>query len=324
MRRIGVLLALGLLAMPPAFAGEPAASLPVAGFLRSTPSAPFANIVAAFVEGLASRGYVDGKSVRIEYRWADGDVGRLPALAAELAASGAGVIVGNSLAIEAARAATGTVPLVFVAADDPVRTGLAPDFARPGGMTTGVTFFGGSQLGGKRLDLLHGIAPGARRVAVMIDERYPPAEAELPALEPVAASLGIELVVVRPDGDDFDAAFEAVAQSGAAALLVSGSPFFTSQSRRLVTLAAAARLPAIYDQRSFVEAGGLASYGASFTEAYRQAGIYAGRILGGERPGDLPVVRPTAVELVVSLPVAKSLGLELSPVVVGQADEVIE
>lgn len=300
-------------------------SLPVIGFFRSTAPGPFANIVAAFRQGLKDVGYVEGKNVAIEYRWAENQLDRLPVLAADLIDRKVAVIVGNSLAVDAAKAITTTIPIVFVLADDPVKGGYVASLNRPGGNLTGVTFFGGGQLGAKRLELLRDLLPDGSVIAVLQDANYPAGEAELPTVEAAGRTLGREIMVATVAGEsEFDAAFAKIKQGGAAALLVSGSPLFTSKRRQLIALAAQHGLPAIYDQRAYVESGGLMSYGASFVGAYRQAGSYAGRILNGEKPSELPVVQPTTFELAINLKTAVTLGLSVPPSIMLLADEVIE
>jgi putative ABC transport system substrate-binding protein len=299
-------------------------AMPVIGYLRSTPSAPFAHLVSALREGLNEAGFVEGQNVAIEYRYADNHPDRLPALVADLVRRGVAVIVGNSLAAEAAKTATATIPVVFVSGDDPVKSGLVASLNRPGGNLTGVTFFGGGQLDTKRLELLRDLVPNAAVIAVLTDPstRF---VSELPNVEAASRSIGRQLVVVNAASEgEFETAFERIVQAGAGALMVSGSPFFTSQSRQLVTLASRHAIPAIYDQKDFVVAGGLISYSASFTGAYRQAGLYAGRILKGAKPTELPVLLPTLFELVINLKTAKALGVSVPNTLLVSANEVIE
>lgn len=299
--------------------------MPTIGFLRSTPAAPFARIVSAFREGLAETGFVEGRNVAIEYRWADNHLDRLPELADELVRRHVAVIIGNSLAAEAARAATTSIPIVFITSDDPVVRGLVPSMSRPGGNVTGLTFFGGGQLGAKRLELLHELVPGVATVALLMDPGYGASAADLAEAETAARSIGLHVVVVKASSEpDIDGAFAAMRRAGAGAIMVSGSPFFTSKRAKLVTLAARNAVPAIYDVREYIEAGGLMSYGASLTGAYRQAGVYAGRILKGTRPGELPVLQPTQFELVINAKTARSLGIAIPKSVLLRADEVIQ
>lgn len=299
--------------------------MPLVGFLRSTPSGPFANIVSAFRQGLAETGYVEGQTVEILYRWADNDLSKLPGLAAELIGRPVGVIVGNSQAAEAAGRATSSIPIVFVTSDDPVKRGLVKSLAQPGGNLTGITFFGVGALGAKRIELLHDLAPNATAIAVLIDPAFPGAEDEVAQAEAAARRLNLRIIKVEAKIEsDFEPALALAIEAGAAAVLVGGSPVFTSRRKALVALVARHRLPAIYDQRSHVAAGGLISYAASFTEAYRRAGVYAGRILEGARASELPVLQPTTFELAVNLGAAKALGLIIPPSVLLRADEVIE
>ena len=317
-------LAGGLVAMPLAARAQPRAK-PMIGFLRSTPSAPSAHLVAAFRRGLSEGGFVEGQNVAIEYRWADNHLDRLPNLAAELVRLPVTVIVGNSLAAEAAKAATTTIPIVFVTSDDPVARGLVTSLSRPGGNLTGITFFGGGQLGAKRVELLHELVPKASVIAFLMDPNYPGSKAELPDVQRAAAAIGRRLVVVRAEaGHDLEEAFSAIVQAAAGAIVIGGSPFFFSQSRQLVTLAARHAIPTIYDVREHVASGGLISYAASLTGAYHEAGVYTGRILKGAKPFELPVLQPSIFELVINLKTAKALRLTIPPSLLLRADQVIE
>lgn len=304
--------------------GEDAAR-PVIGFLRSSPSGPFRHLVAAFREGLAEAGLEEGENVSVEYRWANNDLARLPLLAAELERLGVRVLVGNSLAIEAAREAAPTLPLVFVTADDPVKSGYVESLNSPGGNITGVTFFAGGQLGAKRLELLKELMPGARRFAILFDPNYPGFQTELPNIETAARRLEIELMkVAAAHPAEFAPAFEEIRRRGAGGILLGGSPMFTGARKDLTSVAQAHSIPVIYDQRDHVAAGGLISYGASFTGAYRLAGKYAGLIATGTQPSELPVVQPAELELVVNLRTAAALGLDVPETILLRADEVIE
>jgi putative ABC transport system substrate-binding protein len=300
-------------------------SVPVIGFLRSTPADPFTKLVEALRRGLKEMEFVEGQNLVIEQRYADNHLDRLPGLASDLVSRKVAVIVANSLAAEAARAATETIPIVFVTADDPVTRGLVTSLNRPAGNLTGLTFFGGGKLGAKRLELLHELVPKATVIGLLMDPNWPGAVAELPELEAAGDAIGAQIVVVRASEErDFENAFAKIMLSGAGALMIAGSPFFTSQRRTLVALAAHHAIPAIYDVRENVEAGGLISYSASFTDAYRQAGVYAGRILKGAKPSELPVLQPTTFELTLNLKTAKALGLTIPSSIMVQADEVIE
>jgi putative ABC transport system substrate-binding protein len=317
-------LAGGLVAMPLAARAQPMAK-PTIGFLRSTPSGPFTHIVAAFRQGLREAGFVEGQNVAIEYRWADNHLDRLPGLAAELVRRPVAVIVGNSLAAEAAKAATATIPIVFVTSDDPVARGLVASLSRPGGNLTGITFFGGGNPGAKRLELLHELVPKAAVIALLIDTNYPGSQAELPDVQAAARAIGRKIVVVRAAAEhELEPAFAVIVQAGAGALVVSGSPLFSSQSRQLIALAARHAIPAMYDIREHVASGGLISYAASFTGAYRQAGVYAGRILKGAKPFELPVLQPSTFELTINLKTAKTLGLTIPQSILLRADETIQ
>ena len=299
-------------------------TMPVIGFLRSTPAKPFAHIVAAFREGLKETGFVEGQSIAIEQRWADNQLDRLPELAADLIHRQAAVIVCNGLAVEAARSAAAATPIVFVVGGDPVALGLVSSLNRPGGNLTGLTFFG-NKLGAKRVEMLRELVPGAGVFASLVDPNFPEAVLEAHEVEDAARNIGQQIVPVNVANEhEFDPAFTTIVQTGARALVVIGSPFFTSQSRTLVALSARHAIPAIYDLRDYVAVGGLISYSASFTDAYRQAGVYAGRILKGAKPSELPVLQPTAFELAINLKTAKTLGLTFPPSFRLRADEVIE
>jgi putative ABC transport system substrate-binding protein len=299
--------------------------MPVIGFLRSTPAAPFQHLVAALRRGLNDDGFVEGKNVVIEQRWADNRLDRLPDLAADFVRRQVAAIVGNTPAVEAAKAVTTTIPIVFVTGDDPVKAGLVASLSRPGGNLTGVTFFGGSQLGTKRLELLRDLIPTAITVAVLADANYPAFEAELLNIEAAGRAIGRQIVTVKAASEaELEPAFAKIIQAGAGAVLISGGPFFGSQRRSLVALAARHALPTIYDLRDSVVDGGLISYSASFPGAYRQAGVYVGRILKGAKPSELPVLQPTTFELVINLKTAKALGLTVPDKLLVAADEVIE
>jgi putative ABC transport system substrate-binding protein len=298
--------------------------LPVVGFLRSTPAEPFAHIVVAFRQGLNETGFVEGQNVAIEQRWADNQLDQLPGLAADLIRRQAAVIVGNGPAVEAARGAAATMPIVFVIGGDPVAQGLVTSLNRPGGNLTGLTFFG-NRLGAKRLEMVRELVPGTSVIAALIDPNFPEAVVELREVEEAGRTIGQEIVPVNAGNErEFDAAFTSIVQAGAGALVVIGSAFFTSKSRTLVALSARHAIPTIYDIRDYVAAGGLISYSTSFTDAYRHAGVYAGRILKGAKPSELPVLQPTTFELAINLKTAKALGLDVPDRLLATADEVIE
>lgn len=325
MRRREVLVVLGGAAAWPLAARAQQLAMPVVGLLRSTPAAPFNRLVTAFRQGLGDEGFVDGRNVVIEERWADNQLDKLPALAADLVRLRASVIVGNVIAVKAARTVTTTIPVVFVSGDDPVKLGLVASLSQPKGNNTGITFFGGAQLNIKQLEFLRELVPNARVIAILGDSNYPSFETALPEIEAAARALGRQIVPLKvSNARDFEPAFARVAQAGAGALLISGSPFFTSQRRALIALAARHAIPTIYDQRVSVQEGGLISYSASFSGAYREAGRYAGKILKGAKPSELPVLQPTIFEFAINLKTAKTLGLAVPASLLTLADEVIE
>jgi putative ABC transport system substrate-binding protein len=299
-------------------------TMPVVGCLNTGAPGPLRQQLAAFTAGLQQDGYVEGQNVAVEYRFAEGRFDRLPALASDLVRRQVAVLVASSAGAFAAKQATTTIPIVFNVGDDPIKTGLVASLNRPGGNLTGVYMFA-SGLEAKRLGLLHEMVPKATTIAVLINPNYLDAENQLRDVQEAAARLGVQLVVVRADVEsDFDAAFATLVQQRAGALLVCASPFFNARRQQLVVLAARHAVPAIYEWRDFVGAGGLMSYGTSLADAYRQAGVYAGRILKGAKPGDLPVVQSTRFEFVINLNTAKALGLEVPPTLSARADEVIE
>jgi putative tryptophan/tyrosine transport system substrate-binding protein len=319
-----IILAFALLAVPLAVEAQQAA-VPAVGFLRSTPSAPFTHLVTAFRQGLNETGFTEGQNVAVEYRWADNRLDRLPGLAAELLRRPVAVIVGNSVAAQAAKATTATIPIVFVTGDDPIKSGLVTNLNRLGGNVTGVTFFGGGQLEGKRVELLHELVPGAAPIAVLSDPNCAGSEAAVPTVVAAGRAIGRQVVIVKAASDrEFDAVFRAIVQARAGGLVVGGCPLFASQHRQLVALVARHAIPTIYSVREYVAAGGLVSYGTSLPGAYRQAGIYVGRILKGAKPSELPVQQPTTFELAINLRTARALGLTIPPSVLARADEMIQ
>jgi putative ABC transport system substrate-binding protein len=307
----------------PARAQQPA--MPVVGFLRSTTASGSAHLVAAFRAGLNEAGFIEGQNVAMEFRFADDHQDRVPPLAVDLVGRHVALIVGNTVSVvQAAKAASTSTPIVFVTGSDPVRTGLVASLNRPGGNITGVTFTT-IDLAAKQLGLLHELVPNESPVAVLRDPNVPELETELHDLDDAARAIGRRILVVKAAQErDFRPAFETMREVGAGALLVRGGPFFLSQRRQLVLLAARWGLPAMYVTPDYPEAGGLMSYGASQVDAYRRAGIYAGRILKGDRPGDLPVDLPTKFHLVINIAAAKALALEIPPMLLARADEVIE
>jgi putative ABC transport system substrate-binding protein len=299
-------------------------AMPVVGFLRSAPLADATHIVIAFRQGLKDAGFVEGENVMIEYRSADNQTDRLPALVVDWIRRPVAVIVGDTNSALAAKAATTTVPIVFAGGGDPVQQGLVASLNRPGGNITGVSFFGGV-LGPKRLELLRQLVPKATTIAVLMNPDASTTAAERSDVQAAAQTIGQQLLILDAATDlGIETAFATIMQRGAGALLVGAGAFLNSNRERVVALAARHALPAIYIQREAVVAGGLMSYGASITDSYRQAGIYAGRILKGEKPADLPVMRSTKFELVINLKTAKTLGLELPPTLLALADEVVE
>jgi ABC-type uncharacterized transport system substrate-binding protein len=321
-RRTFITLVGGAAAWP--LAARAQQQMPVIGFLRSTSLAVSTPMIAGFRQGLTAAGFNEGQIVAIEYRYADNQSEPLPGLVAELIRLPVEIIVANINAALAAKAATTTVPIVFVTGSDPVVDGLVASLNRPGGNVTGVSFVAGL-LGAKRLDMLRQLVPTTATIAMLVGTDTLEARIERRDVELAAQALGQQLIIglVSSEGD-FDGVFRSIVGRGAKALLVGAGPLLTSNRERVVALAARLAIPAIYALREFVVAGGLMSYGASIVDAYRQAGIYAGRVLKGEKPADLPVMQSTKFELVINLKAAKALGLTLPPTLLARADEVIE
>jgi putative ABC transport system substrate-binding protein len=297
-------------------------AVPVIGFLRSTSAAGSAQLVAAFRQGLKEAGFVEGQDVAIDFRWGDDQPDRLPGLAADLVRRQAAVIIANVSATRAAMAATTAIPIVFLSGADPVRRGLVGSLNRPGGNVTGVVFTS-SDLTTKQLGVLHELVPKSASIAALFDPAAPEPELQMRETEEAGRTIGRQVLIVKAaDERDFAAAFGTIVQAGA--LLVGPSAFFLSRRRQLATMAARHTLPAIGAVRSFAEAGFLMSYGASQTDAYRRAGHYAGRILKGAKPADMPVELATKIDLVINLATAKALGIDVPDRLLALADEVIE
>ncbi|HSR77780.1 MAG TPA: ABC transporter substrate-binding protein [Xanthobacteraceae bacterium] len=298
---------------------------PVVGFLSGSSPADGALFLTVFRQGVRETGYVEGQNVAIEYRWAQDQYDRLPDLAADLVRRQVAVIVARDTpSAIAAQAATTTIPIVFASGGDPVKLGLVASINRPGGNVTGIAFLS-TELGTKQLGLLHELRPGAVRIAVLVDPNFPNTEPFVSSVRAAALVIGKQIEVLHAStGRDIDTVFASLAQKPVDALVVGPTPLFNNRRVQLVTLAAYHRVPAIYFQREAAEVGGLMSYGTSLTDAYRQAGMYTGRILKGEKPADLPVMQSIKFEFVINLNTAKAFGLSFPPGLLAIADEVIE
>ncbi len=301
-------------------------AVPVVGYLSSRSPSEFAVVAAAFRQGLGQTGFTVGQNVAIEYRWAEGHYDRLPALAAELVNLKVAAILaaGGPPSALAAKKATSTIPVIFSAADDPVGLGLVASLSRPGGNVTGMSLFN-SDLGAKRLALLHELVPSAGVVAYLTNPANPSAKLEVKAVQEAAKTFGVDLLVVDASTDqEIEAAFARLTERHIGAVIVAGEPFFDSRRAAIVELAAKNAIPASYSWRENVALGGLLSYGTTINESYRNSGIYCGRILKGERPADLPVMQPTKFEMTINLKTARTLGLNVPATLLTGADEVIE
>jgi putative ABC transport system substrate-binding protein len=301
-------------------------SMPVVGFLSFRSPGESNYLMDGFYRGLKESGYEEGKNLAIEYRWAEGDYGRLRAMAEDLVNRRVAVIAaaGGDVSALAAKAATSTIPIVFTSGADPVRSGLVASINRPGGNATGTTLFT-SALVAKRLELLLQLVPAAKIIGVLVNPNNPNLGSEISDLQAAASLLGRQLKVVNASSErDFDTALATLAQLRAEALFVIPDVYFTSRREVLVALVARHGIPTMYPFREFTELGGLMSYGINFVEAFRHVGIYTGRILKGEKPTDLPVMQPTKFELVINLKTAKALGLDVPDKMLALADEVIE
>jgi putative tryptophan/tyrosine transport system substrate-binding protein len=299
-------------------------AIPVIGFLDPASPDTFADHRRAFLQGLKETGYVEGDNVTISYRWAENQIDRLPELAADLVRRQVALIATVSNGAFAAKAATTSIPIVFILADDPVRLGLVASLARPGGNLTGINFLN-AELTAKRLELLRELVPTASRVAVLVRPTSSFTEAPLRDMDVAARAMGLQIQVFNASNSrEIDAAFETFVRERPDALFISPDPFFRSRRMQLTHLATRHAIPATYALRDYAEAGGLMSYGASLTDAYRQIGAYAGRILKGAKPADLPVVQSSKFELVINAQAARILGLTVPPTLLARADEVIE
>ena len=324
-RREFIALIGGAVAAWPLAARAQQPAMPVIGFMNGGAPEANASIAAAFRQGVSETGHIEGQNVTIEYRWAEGHYDRLPGLVADLVRRQVTVIAATSTpAALAAKAATATIPIVFETAGDPIKLGLVASLNRPGGNITGVTQLS-SELVSKRLGLLHDVIPTATIIGLLVNPTDPRAETQTSDMQEAAHTLGLQIRVLNASTEgEIDRAFASLRQLRADALLVGTSELFRSKAEQTVALAARERVPAIYQYREYAAAGGLISYGTSLTDAYRLAGTYTGRVLKGEKPADLPVMRPTKFELVINLKTANALGLTIPPGVFAIADEVIE
>ena len=325
MHRRRFIASLGSAIALPCVAAAEQKAMPVIGFLGSGSPGPNAPLVAGFREGLSETGWVEGQNLTIEQRWAEGRYDRLPALAADLVGRKADVIAAISIpSAQAAKSVTPTVPIVFVSGGDPAELGLVASLARPGGNLTGVSILD-AELMPKRLELLSELIPLAAVIALLVNPNNPQSEGVVRDMQEAARAKGLQLHTLKAGIEsEIDAAFASLVQLHAGGLVVEADPFFTTRSEQLVALASRHAVPAIYTRREFTASGGLISYGTSLTGAFRQAGVYAGKILNGAKPADLPVQQPTTFELVVNLKTAKALGLTVPLSILARVDEVIE
>jgi putative ABC transport system substrate-binding protein len=324
-RRDFIAVVAGLGATLPLVAHAQQPTMAVIGFLGTTTANDFADRVAAFREGLKQVGYIEGQNVAIEYRWPEGRYDRLPTLAADLVQRQVAVIVaGGPPAAHATRAATSTIPIVFTSGDDPVGAGLVSSFNRPGGNITGVHLFL-TELNAKKLGLMRDLLPHVNAMAVLLNPTSQNANPQAKELQTAARALGLQIDIFNASSEsEIEAAFTTLVQQRLGALIVGNDPFFVSRREQIVALAASHSVPVVYDLREYADAGGLMTYGTNLKNAYRQAGVYVGRILNGEKPADLPVLRSTNFEFVINLKAAKALGLTFPPGLLAIADEVIE
>src|SRR5262245_56161479 len=325
MRRRSFITLLGGAAVWPLAARAQQPTMPVIGFLRNSSPDGSANLLSALRRGLNEEGYIEGQNLLIEYRWSE-NRDRLPELAADLVRRQCALIVaaGNAAALSA-KAATPTIPIVFATGDDPIHIGLVTSLNRPGGNVTGIFFNTGADVESKQVGLLREVLPNAVVMGVLVNPKGPQAGFQVRNAQAAAQALGISALILNASSEnDFEAAFAALTQQRAGALLITGDALFTGHVDRLAALTIRQGIAAVHGLREFAAAGGLMSYGASITEAYRQAGIYTGKVLKGTRPADLPIQQPTKYELVLNLKTAKALGLTIQPGVLAIADEVIE
>jgi putative ABC transport system substrate-binding protein len=325
LRRRQFIAGIGGVAAWPMVARAQQPAMPMIGFLSSASPGPYAPFVSAFHKGLKEAGYVEGNNVAIEYRWAEGEYDRLPAMAADLVRGRVTVIaaIGTPAAL-VAKAANTTIPMVFVVVEDPAKLGLVASLNRPDSNATGVNFFV-AELGSKQLGLLHELVPAAVRVGLLVNPSSPPTEPVTRDVTAAAPAIGLQIDIVQAsNGREIEAAFGTLVRNKADALLVGPDAFLLSRRLQIATLATRHAIPAVYNVREYVEAGGLMSYGTSQTEAYRQVGIYTGKTLNGAKPADLPVMQSTRFELTINLPTARAIGLEIPAMLLARVDEVIE
>ena len=325
-RRDFITLLGGAVAALPLAARAQQPSIPVVGWLGATTPESFANAAEAFRRGLSETGFVDGHSVKIEYRWAENRYAQLPAMAVDLVSRKVDAIVasGGSVSALAAKTATATIPIVFAFGADPIKVGLVPSLNRPGGNVTGITIFS-NVLNAKKLEILHGLVPATAAIALLVNPDGPTANSVVQETQEAAHALGRRLLVLRASNErEIDTALAGVMEQSAGGLIVAPDGFFTARRDQLAALAARHTIPAIYETLDFVYAGGFISYGGNGLEAHRQAGIYVGRILKGEKPADLPVLQPTKFDLVINLKTAKALGITIPDALLIRATELIE
>jgi putative tryptophan/tyrosine transport system substrate-binding protein len=325
-RREFITLAAGVAAAWPLDMQAQPSSMPMIGFMSGRSPEDSAHLVSAFQQGLAESGFVEGQNLKIEFRWAQGDYDRLPAMAADLVSHKVAVLVGvgGDVSAVAATKATTTIPVVFGMGGNPVKAGLVASFNRPGGNVTGFTLWT-NEMESKRLGLLRELVPRVELIGILINPKFPPTVQELQDLEPAAKAVSQQLFVVRANDDvELNAALASLVERGVGALLVTAAPYFDTRRDRIIEFAAQNRLPAIYQFREYAVAGGLISYGPNVVESYRNAGDYVGQILKGAKPADLPVLQPTKFDFVINLKTAQALGFTVPPTLLAEAGEVIE